>query len=423
MTMASTESEIAREPHTAGGVARSTLTVVLIVLSVVSLTLAPMTIWARNLVLDTDGYVSTVAPLAASPAIQNEVIKAVVKQVDDHLDLKTYVDQVLPPAAVKRLQPILRTAALNLVNTITTKLVQSPRFQQLWTSINRVAHEQIVSLLLTGGTVRGIIKVENDNIVLDLSQVVSLVKQRLVSAGVGIAARVPTFGATITIAHLAGFTRIQRVVQALNAIANFLPWIGLALAAAALIAARRRIRAGIALALGLAGGMCVLALALLVGEQLFTAPLVARGLTQEAATVLFDTVVRNLKTALRVILVVALLIAAALWAARFAPEIHIPPSAWDRVLVPFRTSPARFVARYANPFRIGVVALPLAILILMDGPPLGLVITFLCLVIIALGLIELCRRGSRLSLPPPGATDQALTPPSPTGQGGNPAGG
>jgi hypothetical protein len=212
-------------------------------------------------------------------------------------------------------------------------------------------------------------------------------------------------------------------VQALNAIANFLPWIGLALAAAALIAARRRIRAGIALALGLAGGMCVLALALLVGEQLFTAPLVARGLTQEAATVLFDTVVRTLKTALRVILVVALLIAAALWAARFVPEIHIPPSAWDRVLVPFRTSPARFVARYANPFRIGVVALPLAILILMDGPPLGRVITFLCLVIVALGLIELCRRGSRLSLPPPGATDQALTPPSPTGQGGNPAGG
>jgi hypothetical protein len=421
----STESPTptAREPRTAGGIARSTLTVVLIVLSVVSLTLAPMTLWARTLILDTDGYVSTVAPLAASPAIQTAVVNAVVKQVDDHLDLKTYVDQVLPPKAVERLQPMLRKAALNLVSTITTKLVQSPRFQQLWVTVNRAAHQQIVSLLLTGATVRGVIKVENGNVELDLSQVVSLVKQRLVSAGIGIAARVPDFGATITIAHLQGFDRVRRWVQVLNAIADFLPWLGLVFAAAALVAARRRVRAGIAIALGLAGGMCVVALALLVAEQLFVGPLVARGLSQDAATVLWETFVRNLKTALRVVLVIALLIAAALWAMRFVPEIHIPAAAWEKVLVPFRSPAARFVARYANPLRIGVVALPLAILILLDGPPVGLIVTFACLVIIAFALIELCRRGSRVDAPSPDATDQGLTPPPAAGPGGDPIGG
>lgn len=421
----STESPAptAGEPRTAGGIARSTLTVVLILLSVVSLTLAPMTLWARTLILDTDGYVSTVAPLAASPAVQTAVVNAVVKQVDDHLDLKTYIDQVLPPKAVERLQPVLRKAALDLVSTITTKLVQSPRFQQLWVAVNRAAHKQIVSLLLTGATVRGVIKVENGNVQLDLSQVVSLVKQRLVAAGIGIAARVPTFGATITIAHLQGFDKIQRWVQALNAIADFIPWLGLVFAAAALVAARRRLRAGIAIALGLAGGMCVLALTLLIAEQLFTAPLVARGLSQDAATVIWETVVRNLRTALRVILVVALLIAAALWAVRFVPEIHIPPSAWEKVLVPFRTPAALFVARYANPLRIGVVALPLAILILLDGPPIALIVIFACLVIVALGLIELCRRGSRLGAPTPDPTDPSLTPPPATGPGGDPVGG
>jgi hypothetical protein len=406
-------------PPTAAGIARSTLTVILIVLSVVSLTIAPMTLWARTLILDTDGYVSTVTPLAASPAIQTAVVNAVVKQVDDHLDLKTYIDQVLPPKAVERLQPMLRKAALNLVSTITTKLVESPRFQQLWVTVNRAAHQQIVSLL---PTVRGVIRVENGNVQLDLSQVVSLVKQRLVSAGIGIAARVPDFGATITIAHLQGFDRIRRWVQALNAIADFLPWLGLVFAAAALIAARRRVRAGIAIALGLAGGMCVLALALLVAEQLFTGPLIARGLSQDAATVLWETLVRNLKTALRVVLVVALLIAAALWAVRFVPEIHIPPAAWEKVLVPFRTPAARFVARYANPLRIGVVAIPLAILILLDGPSITLIVIFACLVIVAFALIELCRRGSRLGAPTPDPSDPSLTPPPATGPGGDPIG-
>lgn len=398
--MMSTESRIAAKPRTVAGIARSTLTVVLIVLSVVSLTLSPLTIWARNLILDTDGLRLHDGPARRQPSDAERGRESVEKQVDEHLNIQSYLSLVLPPKAVQRLGPTLKKATLSLVTTVTTKFVQSPQFQELWNRNNRIAHQQVASLLLTGATVRGVIKVKNDNIVLDLSQVVSVVKQRLVSAGIGIAARVPTFGATITIAHLQGFSRIQAGVRALNAIANLLPWLGLALAAGALIAARRRRRAAIALALGLAGGMCAFALGLLVGAQLFTASLVARGLAQETATVLFDTVVRNLKTALRVILVCALVIAAAIWVSRFVLEIHIPRSAWDQLLVP------GFVARNANPLRIGVVALPLAILILIEGPPLALVVTFACLVVVALGLLEVCCRAPRLGVPGPIATDQ-----------------
>ncbi len=88
------------------------------------------------------------------------------------------------------------------------------------------------------------------------------------------------------------------------------------------------------------------------------------------------------------------------------PEIHIPPAAWEKVLVPFRTPAARFVARYANPLRIGVVAIPLAILILLDGPSITLIVIFACLVIVAFALIELCRRGSRLGAPTPDPSDR-----------------
>ncbi len=60
--------------------------------------------------------------------------------------------------------------------------------------------------MLTGATVRRVIRVENGNVQLDLSQVVSLVKQRLVSAGIDIRGEIADFGATITIAPIQGST-------------------------------------------------------------------------------------------------------------------------------------------------------------------------------------------------------------------------
>ena len=379
----------------AGGIARSTLAVVLIILSVVCLTLAPVSIWARNLVLDTDGWVATMAPLAASPQMEHAVVTAVEKEVEAHLDVNAYIAKVLPPRAVHLLGPTLKNATLNLVATVTTKFVQSHQFQRLWTRINRLAHQQVDNLL-TGSTLHGIVKVQSDNIVLDLSQVVAIVKQRLVAAGIGVAARVPNVGATITIAHIQGFSRIQGAVRALNAIADLLPWLGLLLAALALVAARRRSRTGVALALGLAGGMIVLGLGLMLGEHLFTDELVARGAASATVTVLFDTVVRNLRGAIRIILVCALVMGAGVWAARFVPRIQVPPAVRDRLLAPFRTPAARFVARYAMPLRVAVVAVPLAILILADQPSVTLIIVFACLAVAALGAIELCRRAPGL---------------------------
>lgn len=386
---------------TAGGVARSTLAVSLIVLSVLCLTLSPLSIWARNLVLDTDGWVATMSPLASSSQMQHAVVNAVEKQVDAHLDVNAYIAKVLPPRAVTVLGPTLRNATLSLVGTVTTKFVQSPEFQRLWNGINRTAHQQVDNLLTGGSTLHGVLQVRSDNIVLDLSQVVAIVKQRLVAAGITVAARVPNFGATITIAHIQGFSTAQGAVRALNTVANLLPWLGLALAALALVAARRRIRAGTALALGVGGGMCVLGLALMVGEHYFTGALVARGVASATATVLFDTIVRNLREAIRIILVCGLLVGAGVWTTRFVPRIQLPPELRDRLTSPLRTPVARFVALYAMPLRVGVVAVSLAILILVDGPPLALIVILACLVALALGLIELCRRAPALVIAGP----------------------
>ena len=132
-----------------GGIARSAGISIILVLSVICLVLTPVVVWGRNLLLNTDRYVQTVEPLASNPGVQNTVIAAVDAQFQGRIDLKSVLDPVLPPRAAQVLVPPLQGAADSLVNTVTTKFVQSDAFKTVWQTVNRVAHTQI-NYLLTG---------------------------------------------------------------------------------------------------------------------------------------------------------------------------------------------------------------------------------------------------------------------------------
>ena len=392
------------EPRS-GRIARSIGAVLLIVLSVVCLTLSPIAVWGRNLVLDTDGYVSTVAPLSLNTQVQDAIIAAVDKHVDANLNIDAYLNQIIVSVGpnpsesptlskvAQRLAPSLKKAIQSLVNTLTTRLVQSAEFQRLWTQINQTAHKQLVSLLLTGQTVNGIIKIQKRNVLLDLSAVVSVVKQKLVDAGIGIAQRLPSFGATIVIAQAQDFGRMQTTVRTLNAVADVLPWLGLGLAALALLLAHRRARTVMWLGLGVAGGMCLLAIALAVAEHVLADELTSSGHQGSTVTVVYDIVVRDLRGAVRVLLVVALLVATAAWTARFLPTVHyLPAGMRDRILGIYRTPVPRFIRLWATPLEVVVVAILAAILILIESPPAALVVAFACLVAVWTAIVESCRR-------------------------------
>ena len=253
----------------ASRILRTTISIILCVLGVICLVLAPITIWGRNLLLDTNRYVQTVTPLADSPMVQAAVVTAVTKQVDQHIDTSEILSQALPPKAVKVLAGPTQSALNQLVATITTKFVESPAFHKLWVSTNRAAHEQIVSILTGKELVNGDIKIKSGNIVLDLSQVVQNVKARLVAAGITAASQIPPIGTTLQIANVKGLGSAQTATRFFDKIADWLPLIGLALTAAGVFVARRRRRAVIASALGLAVGMVVIGLGLAIGRQIY----------------------------------------------------------------------------------------------------------------------------------------------------------
>lgn len=383
-----------------GRVARSTGAVILIVLGVLCLVLSPLAIWGRNLVLNTDRYVATLKPVASNAGVQDAVISAVEKQVSEHLDVKAYVADVLPPRAAQALGAPLQSAVNGLVTNVTTRFVRSDAFQTLWVEVNRLAHEEIVYVLTGHRPPGSALTLNHGRIQLDLSVIVEKVKDKLVAAGLTVAQNVPAVGATIEIANLKGLDTARRATRALNTIADWLPWIGVVLAAGGIALARRRRRAVITASLCLGFGMIVIGVGLLIARHIYLAQVPTDRLPRDTAQFLFDTVVRFLRLGLRIVLLVSLLVAFGAWVsgpnhAAIATR-HAAAGVPRRLAGRLQTGPVgAFVVRYATPLRAGVVGLGFVVLILIDGPSLGTIILLAVLVLVLLLVIEVLRASAR----------------------------
>lgn len=386
--------------HRAGRIARSTGAVILIVLGVLCLVVAPMAVWGRNLLLNTDRYVETLKPVASNPGMQDAVIRAVDTQVTDHLDVKGLVTDVLPPRAAQALAGPLESAVTGLVNTVTTRFVQSDAFQKLWETVNRLAHEDIVYVLTGHRPAGSALTFTHGKIQLDLSVVVQKVRDKLVAAGLTVAQNIPVAGATIEIANLKGVDTARRATRALNNIANWLPWIGLALTAGGVALARKRRRALISAALGLCAGMLVIGIGLLVARNIFLGSVPTDRLPRDTAQFLFDTIVRFLRLGIRIVFLLALLIAFGAWVSgrsRAATAMrHAAASVPSRLGGEITTGPVGpFVVRYTTALRVGAVGFGLIVLFLIDGPSLGTIILLAVLVLVLLTAIEVIRASER----------------------------
>jgi len=367
------ESEGGRSPRRSmGSVARSTAVVVLLVLATLCVTLAPVTIWGRNLVLNTDRYVTILTPVAANPGVQDLVIKQVDNQVASHIDVKTLVAETLPPRAAILAAP-LQSAVAGLINTVTTKFVRSPAFQTLWVTVNRTAHTQIVYLLTGKNPAGSAVSLTNDGkVVLQLAPIVEQVKDRLVAAGLTVAKNIPAVGATIVIAQAKGLTQARKAVRALNTIADVLPWLALVLFGGAIATARRRRRALTTSAFCTAGGMVFLGLALLVARHLYLDRIDPTKVPHDTAKFLFDTLVRFLRDGIRIVLAVAVVVVILAWVTGPSPRAvrlrHRVASAPRAAATAAADSPlSQLASEHTRGCRIGIIATALFVLVLFTG--------------------------------------------------------
>jgi LPXTG-motif cell wall-anchored protein len=239
-----------------------------------------------------------------------------------------------------------------------------------------------------------------DKVLLDLAPIVVDLKQQLVKAGLSIAGNIPAVGVTLEIAELKGVNHARRMIRLLDTLADWLPWLGLALIASGLWAGRQRRRALIRAALGVVLGMLVVEVGLLFGREYFLDQIPADQLPRDTAASVFETVVRYLRLSLRLTLLVALLVAIGAWLSGPSPAAttvrHWGVTGPRALGASLDTGPVgAFAVRYATPLRVGIVAAMFVILALTTAPSLGTIITLAVVCVLLLLAVEVLRAGAR----------------------------
>jgi hypothetical protein len=394
---------------------RSIVAVLLIVLGCVLAPLAGVAVWARNQVTNTDRYVATVTPLASDPAIQQAVTDQITAQVFTYIDIQALTTQVvdalaarvegrgLPPQAAVALQGLAGPVANGVqgfVRTQVERVVQSQAFEDAWIQANRAAHETLVKALTGEGG--GSVTIENDTVTLNLGPFIQTVKQRLVAQGFTLAERIPQVDKSFVLFQSEDITRARTAFNLLNTLGNWLPVVALVLLAIGIYVAKDHRRALVGAALGVAGGMVLLGLALAVFRTIYLDAVPAAVLPHDAAAVLYDTIVRFLRLGLRTILVLALVVAAgAFLSGQSVTAVRTREGLGNAIgwlsggaeRAGFSTGPVGTWV-YANKkvLRIGAVALA-ALALVFWGRPTGKVVLGLTLaLLVVLALIEFLGR-------------------------------
>jgi hypothetical protein len=376
---------------------RNGAVVLLLALATLLAVLSPPVVWGRNLVLDSNRYVSTLSPLASDAGVQRAVINAIDAQFAANIDMKALAQQVLPPAASILAGPIAGGSA-SLVNSLATKFVQGPAFPKLWVTINRAAHTQVVAILTGKGPGGQAATVVNGRVILDLAPVVVKVKSLLVSAGLTVADGVPVVGASIEIAQIKGIEKARSYTRLFNRIADWLPWAALLLFAGAITLARRRRRTLVISAGCVAGAMLALGLLLNVFRSIYLKSITAY-VDAPTGGRIYDIFVRFLRDGIRSVLIVAVLVLIIGWlCGPVGSAKRIRGSAMSvlrRSSYQFREGGvATFVTTYRSILDVGVLVLGALILVLLTNPSTAIVITVVAIVVIVLAFVELTYRQS-----------------------------
>ena len=186
-------------------------------------------------------------------------------------------------------------------------VVASPAAAKIWVQVNTVAHQAVVKVL--SGQGNGAISTSNGQITLNLGPFIAVVKQDLVDHGFSLASNIPPVSPTLALFQAKDLGKAQAGYRLITTLKIVLPILALALLAAGVYVAQKRLRALIGATLGLAASMLVLAIGLLIARTIYLNSVPSSVLPADAAGAAFDAMVYFIKVGLRLVLAVALVVA------------------------------------------------------------------------------------------------------------------
>ncbi len=254
---------------------RSIASLLLFVLATVLLVPAILGHWGDRTVVDTDRYVNTVGPLIEQPAVQDALAAAVTDQIVTRVDTEKQVESlltgVLPDSRLTNLLVAPITSGINgLIGDLVTKFVASEQFATIWVEFNRTAQQSAVAMLK--GRNDGIVQLQGDNLVLDVSTALQAIQTHLVDSGITAAANIPlpTTSRTVVLANTPVLAQVRTIYQIAGPALHWLPLIIALLFILAIVLARWRARTVVATGVVLVAAMALLLLSVRTAEVAIT---------------------------------------------------------------------------------------------------------------------------------------------------------
>jgi hypothetical protein len=119
---------------------------ILVVLASILAFLAIFTSWIDRQALDTNRWVDTSGKLLEDKVISDAVASYAVDQLYANVDVSAVIKQRLPKGTKQFSAPVA-AGVRQFATQAAEQAIQSPRVQQAWKDANRIAHQELVSIL------------------------------------------------------------------------------------------------------------------------------------------------------------------------------------------------------------------------------------------------------------------------------------
>ncbi len=296
---------------------RSIAAVLIFVIAAALTPLAMLGNWGHATVVNSEQFLATVGPLAESPQVQAAVSEAVsaaiVKQVDTTAIVGDFLGGLLNNDQLSASLSAPIAAGVNkLIGEIVQGFIASDAFQKVWVTLAGATQKSVVAILQGGN--EGPVQMQGDQVVLDISDLLTAVQSQLVAQGVSLADKVtiPESDRQIVLFEAPVVAQLQFVYSLTSPILQWFPLLMAILFGLAIILARRRPRMVLAvgIALVVTGGLTTWALG--VGKTFFVDQL-AGTVFGGASGVFWDTLFNYLMTGLQGLMIFGVVLAIAGW--------------------------------------------------------------------------------------------------------------
>ncbi len=286
---------------------RSVVSAVLVVLTALLAPLSVTAVWLHERILDANGYVDTVAPLAQNRVVTDALAVRVVEELFQATDLERRVADALP-GPVDVLGPALTSSLRGLATDQAQQFLQSDTFSDLWIRANRIAHKEVTRLFTGRGKS---VQQQGDKIVLDLGAVADDVRDQLVKEGVSVLRRVPIPQDTIEVSIFQSdlVTRLQSTFALLDRLVVVLPILFVLSLAGAILTSRRRRTVIVVVGVAVAATTALLAAGIDAGERITVDQVGPSAIDPAAVGQVYDTLVSALRDWSSYLIATALLVA------------------------------------------------------------------------------------------------------------------